>query len=128
MQNGFCCKSFLLLDIVKINGVMLSSGVCNGSEIVWMGLKILFEWGVVLVRSRKGFTIAIATWILRRKSIMEIEKLPLFVSLIKENYDLAVMPATHHICNQSSHLVDRWVSSQNPKKVIETFTKNLLIQ
>ena len=51
------------------------------------------------------------------------EKLPLFVSLIKENYDLAVMPATNHICNQSSHLVDRWVSSQDPKKVIETFTK-----
>ena len=54
VQNGFCCKSFLLLDIVKINGVMLSSGVCNGSEIVWMGLKILFEWGLFWYVLEKG--------------------------------------------------------------------------
>ena len=73
VQNGFCCKSFLLLDIVKINGVMLSSGVCNGSEIVWKGLKILFEWGVVLVRSRKGFTKVNSTWFLQRKIMMEVK-------------------------------------------------------
>ena len=82
VQNGFCCKSFLLLDIVKINGVMLSSGVCNGSEIVWMGLKILFEWGVVLVRSRKGFTKVNLTWFLQRKIMMEVKNYHCWLVLV----------------------------------------------
>ena len=44
----------------------------------------------------------------------------------RKNYDLAVKPATYHVCDQSKNLVDRLVLSQNPKRSLKLLQKKIL--